>query len=163
MYILKKYHENSKNSQLLYPEIRFKALDSSAILPSTNLTEEGKGNSGYDLYCIEDVIIPPKSSVEVKTGLQLAYITEGYWFRIEPRSGLGFKNSLQPHLGIIDQPYRGNLGVKMYNFSEVNYTFKKGDRCAQLVVYPLIQPKISWTDEIEETQRGSNGFGSTGK
>ena len=97
--------------------------------------------------------------------MTLADITPGYWIRIEPRSGLGFKHSVQPHLGVIDNGYRGDLGVKLYNFNTNDTSdglqVKKGDKIAQLVVYPLIQPKFSFSDEISETTRGDNGFGSS--
>ena len=87
----------------------------------------------------------------------------GWWFRIEPRSGLGFKHNLQPHLGVIDNGYRGDLGVKLYNLGNKDYEVKPGDRIAQFVVYPLIQPVCSWADEVENTNRGDSGFGSSGK
>ena len=79
-------------------------------------------DSGYDLYSVSEVIVPGDGSVVVPVGLTLGYLTPGWWFRVEPRSGLGFKHNLQPHLGIIDNGYRGDLGVKLYNFSNVNIT-----------------------------------------
>lgn len=122
----------------------------------------GTGDSGYDLVAVETTRIPPGGSSVVPVGLTLADITPGYWIRIEPRSGLGFKHSLQPHLGVIDNGYRGDLAVKMYNFhSHTDATIKKGDRVAQLIVYPLIQPKFRYADEVTETVRGSKGFGSS--
>ena len=91
-----------------------------------------------------------------------AYIEKGFWFRIEPRSGLGFKHNLQPHLGVIDNGYRGDLGVKLYNFSSTSYTVNKGDRIAQFVVYPLIHPQCEWADDVVESDHGDKGFGSSG-
>jgi len=82
-------------------------------------------DSGYDLYSVSEVIVPGRGSVVVPVGLTLGYLTPGWWFRVEPRSGLGFKHNLQPHLGIIDNGYRGDLGVKLYNFSNVNITLNK--------------------------------------
>ncbi|MAF36936.1 dUTP diphosphatase [archaeon] len=158
-----------RQSLLLNPVVKFVKTHPDAQLPKPNVSAEhaiGTGDSGYDLVAVEDTLIPwhqrhPGSAV-VPVGLTLAYIENGYWFRIEPRSGLGFKHSLQPHLGIIDNGYRGDLGVKLYNFSEKQYTVKKGDRIAQLVVYPLIQPQCSWADEIVNSDRGDKGFGSSG-
>ena len=63
-------------------------------------------DSGYDLYSVSEVIVPGDGSVVVPVGLTLGYLTPGWWFRVEPRSGLGFKHNLQPHLGIIDNGYR---------------------------------------------------------
>jgi dUTP pyrophosphatase len=119
-------------------------------------------DSGYDVYSVEEVIVPGSGSVVVPVGLTLAYITPGYWFRVEPRSGLGFKHNLQPHLGIIDNGYRGDLGIKLYNFSNVNIHLNKGSRIAQLVLYPHITATISEADKIDDTERGEDGFGSTG-
>ena len=119
-------------------------------------------DSGYDVYSVEQVIVPARGSVVAPVGLQLAYITPGYWFRVEPRSGLGFKHNIQPHLGIIDNGYRGDLGIKLYNFSDANITLTEGSRIAQLVLYPHITATISETDKIDDTERGEDGFGSTG-
>ena len=87
-------------------------------IPRKNHNDWLLGDAGLDLFSTQDVEIPPGGSVVVDVGLKLAFITPGYWFRIEPRSGLGFKQGVQPHLGIIDNGYRGDLGVKLYNFSD---------------------------------------------
>jgi dUTP pyrophosphatase len=145
-------------------EIKVIKTHPDARLPVANDNTQMTGDSGYDLSAVEGVYIPPGESAVVPIGLQLAYITPGFWFRIEPRSGLGFKKSIQPHLGVIDNSYRGDLGVKLYNFHSKTYLeVASGDRIAQLVVYPLIQAEIQFTDNIDETSRGSSGFGSTGK
>jgi len=123
----------------------------------------GTGDTGYDIFSVVDIDILAKGSAIVDTGIEVAYISPGYWFAIAPRSGLGFKHGIQPHLGTVDNGYQGNLGVKLYNFSHANYSIKKGDRIAQLVFYPVIEPRISWSDELFKTERGSSGFGSTGK
>lgn len=143
--------------------IKFKKTHEDAVLPSANNSESGVGDSGYDLTAVEERFIPAGGSVVVPVGLTLADLTPGYWIRIEPRSGLGFKHNIQPHLGVIDNGYRGDLGVKLYNFSDSGngYTVKKGDRVAQLVVYPLIQPHMSFSDDITDTARGDKGFGSS--
>ena len=120
-------------------------------------------DSGYDVYSVEEVVVPGRGSVVVPVGLTLAYITPGYWFRVEPRSGLGFKHNIQPHLGIIDNGYRGDLGIKLYNFSDANVTLTKGSRVAQLILYPHVTANITETNEIDDTERGEGGFGSTGK
>lgn len=133
-----------------------------AALPTANNKEPGTGDSGYDLVAVERTTILQRSSAVVPVGLTLADITPGYWIRIEPRSGLGFKHSLQPHLGVIDNGYRGDLAVKLYNFSDSSdYIIEPGDKIAQLVVYPLLQPTFEFTDEATETNRGDKGFGSS--
>ena len=133
-----------------------------AVLPTANNTENGTGDTGFDLVAVETVPIPLGDSAIVPVGLTLADIDPGYWIRIEPRSGLGFKHSLQPHLGVIDNGYRGDLAVKMYNFhARTNALIKKGQKIAQLVVYPLLQPRFEFTDSVTDTARGAKGFGSS--
>lgn len=144
-------------------EVKFLKIDQNAQLPKCNNSDPLTGDTGYDIYACEDCIIPPKQSEVVPTGITVAYITPGYWFRIEPRSGLGFKHSLQPHLGVIDNAYRGDLGVKVYNFGIQPYYVKAGDRIAQFAIYKLHQADVSWSETVHETERGSDGFGSTGE
>jgi len=144
-------------------EIKFLKVHDAAILPTCNNTTSGTGDTGYDVYACEDCIIPPKQAENVPTGIVFAYITPGYWVKVEGRSGLGFKHDIVPHAGIIDNSYRGNGAVRLRNLGSQPYYVKKGDRIAQFVVYPLIHPEISWSDEVHETERGSNGFGSSGK
>ena len=155
--------------------IKFKSTHKYAQLPLNNTHQpkaigfssvdetEGIADSGSDLFSIEDVRIHPHKSAVVGIGLTLAYITPGYWFRIEGRSGLGFKHGIQPHFGIIDNQYRGDLGIKLYNLSDVAYDIKSGDRIAQMVIYKLHEPKLEWADDVSTTSRGASGFGSSGK
>ncbi len=143
-------------------EIKFLKTNEDAILPRQNNTNLGLTNdSGYDLFAVEDVVIPSKGKCVVPVGLKLAYITPGYWFRVEARSGLSFKNSILPHNGIIDNGYRGDLGVLLYNHSDKDYVVIKGDKVAQIIVYPLLNAQLSFTDEVQETIRGEKGFGSS--
>lgn len=142
--------------------VKFKKTHEDAVLPKANNTDLATGDSGYDLFSVEDVCLTRGRSGIIPVGLTVADITPGYWFRIEPRSGLGFKHSIQPHLGVIDNGYRGDLAVKLYNFSqEHDYQVKKGDKIAQIVFYPVIQPVMAFSEEITETSRGENGFGSS--
>ena len=153
-----------RQSLLLNPRIKFLKTHPDAQLPkASTIGTIGTGDTGYDLTAVESIIIPANGSKVAPVGLTLAYVEQGFWFRIEPRSGLGFKHSLQPHLGVIDNGYRGDLGVKLYNFSNIDVHIHKGDRIAQFVVYPLIQPECEWVNEIVESDRGDNGFGSSGK
>lgn len=144
-------------------------------------TLRDNGDSGYDLTAVEDTFIPPTTVSLIETqegeieskcevgnavvpvGLKLAEIQDGFWFRIEARSGLGFKHSVQPHFGIIDNQYRGDLGVKLYNLSSKGYHIKAGDRIAQIVFYPIISADMSFVDVAAESARGENGLGSSGK
>lgn len=132
-----------------------------AVLPTANNKEPGTGDTGFDLVAVEQTTILQRGSAVVPVGLTLADITPGYWIRIEPRSGLGFKHNLQPHLGVIDNGYRGDLAVKLYNFSDNGYVVQPGDKIAQLVVYPLLQPTFEFAEQVTETSRGDKGFGSS--
>jgi|TARA_R100000781_G_scaffold32938_1_gene23971 dUTP pyrophosphatase len=142
-------------------DVKFVKTHDDAVLPKANNATDGTGDSGYDLTAVEAVDIPPKGSAVVPVGLKLGYVTPGFWFRIEPRSGLGFKSSIQPHLGVIDNGYRGDLGVKLYNFSDKVYPVNAGERIAQMVFYELLQPRVEWIEEAKESDRGEKGFGSS--
>jgi len=147
-------------------KVKFYKRHPNAQLPKRNhgnVNVLGTGDTGYDVYAIENCNIPPNGSTIVETGIDVAYIEPGYWFLIAPRSGLGFKHSLQPHLGTVDNPYRGNCSVKLYNFSNNQYNVAKGDRIAQLIFFPLIEADIEWTETVEATHRGDKNLGSSGK
>lgn len=140
--------------------ISFIKTDDSAILPTKN----NESDSGYDVYCVEDKVIPAKGSAVVKVGLTFAYIPENYWIKVESRSGLGFKYGILAHPGIIDNGYRGDAGIKLYNLSDTDYHVKKKDRIAQFVLYPLAPNfEVLFTDKIVQSSRGDKGFGSSGK
>ena len=139
-------------------KIVFKKTNESALLPTKNHADD----SGWDVYSVEDTIIPARGSKIVDNGLTLAYMAPDYWLKVETRSGLGFKHGLLCHPGIIDNGYRGNLGIKIYNLTDQDYTVKKGDRIAQLVVYKNYPAEVSF-GEIVETDRGNSGFGSSGR
>jgi len=143
--------------------VKFKKLHPDAQLPKYARVDPTTGDAGADMYAVEDATIPAKGSALVETGIQVADMEPGYYFRIYPRSGLGFKFGLQPHLGTIDTQYRGTLAVKIYNFSDTDYTLKKGDRFAQIVFHKLYQPSFEWSDVVTETNRGASGFGASGK
>lgn len=147
-------------------KIAFKLLEPGAQLPRKASHERDyakTGDTGYDVFCTEGVTIFPRSSAVVPTGIQVAYISPGYWFRAEARSGLGFKHGIQPHFGVIDNPYRGILTVKLYNFSDTPYEVKPGDKVCQIVVYPLITANIFEMDVVGVTSRGEGRLGSTGR
>ena len=138
--------------------LRFKKTNGAAKLPTKN----NESDTGFDVYCVEDKFIPARGSVVVDVGLEFAYITPGYWVKVEGRSGLGFKHGISPHPGIIDSGYRGNAGVKLYNNTDTNYEVNIGDRIAQFVVYKNYDVAVEEGD-TEESDRGASGFGSSGK
>ena len=149
--------------------IKFVKTHEDAQLPS----KAHKSDNCFDLFAVEDTVVPaskadPTGGViignnVVPVGIKVGYITSGFGFVIKPKSGLGFKAGLQPHLGEIDTGYRGDCSVKMYNFSGTDYHYKKGDKVAQIKIEKNYVTTVEWTDEVEEAQRGEGGFGSTGK
>ena len=128
---------------------------------------ETLGAAGMDVCSNEDVEIAPGKVVAVKTGLYFE-IPDGYAVNVMPRSGLSMKTGLRVanSVGLLDSDYRGNLCILLWNTDSVSYMVKKGDRIAQLVLSKV--PQISWVsvatkNELSSTDRGANGFGSTGK
>ncbi len=125
-----------------------------------------QGSAGMDLYAAvrEDVIIPPKGIHLVPTGYRIE-LPEGYEAQIRPRSGLALKNNIgilnSP--GTIDSDYRGEIKVILKNFGDEKFIIKRGDRIAQMIIAPYI--RISWdeVESIDDTYRGSGGFGHSGK
>lgn len=147
----------SMNYKIIDARLKFKRVHPDAKLPTKN----NASDTGYDVSAVEDKVIPARGSAVVDVGLVLADITPGFWFRVEGRSGMGFKYGIQPHFGIIDNQYRGELGVKLYNQTDTDYTVTIGDRIAQFVVYKNYNTVIE-EGEVEDTIRGDKGFGSSG-
>ena len=146
------------NNKIIDASLKFKRVHPDAKLPTKN----NASDTGYDVSAVEDKVIPARGSAVVDVGLEFAYITPGFWVKVEGRSGLGFKSGIAPHNGIIDSGYRSNAGIKLYNLTDADYEIKKGDRIAQFVVYKNYNVDISEGTTVE-SDRGANGFGSSGK
>ena len=138
--------------------VKFQKTNVYAVIPSKN----DENDTGLDVSSVEDRVIPARGSAVVNVGLRFAYIDHGFWIKVEGRSGLGFKHGIIPHPGIIDQGYRGDAGIKLYNNTDTDYEVKSGDRIAQFVVYRNYNVEVSEGD-IMESKRGEKGFGSSGK
>ena len=142
--------------------MKWKRLHKEAQAPE----RQTPGSAGYDLCaCIQDpAVIGPGDTGVFPTGLALE-IPEGHVGLVFCRSGLGVKHgiSLPNCVGVIDSDYRGEIMVGLYNSGESEYTVQPADRIAQLMVVPVVQAQIQMVDELDETQRGAGGFGSTGK
>lgn len=120
--------------------------------------------AGYDLYADQDCVINPGESIKVSTGIAMA-IPDGYWGGIYARSGLATKQGLRPSncTGIIDSDYRGQIIVALYNDSQTRRIIHKGDKIAQMIISPFLYWQIKEVKKLDDTDRGSGGFGSTGK
>lgn len=120
--------------------------------------------AGYDLYADQDYMIPAGETAKISTGIAMA-IPNGYWGGIYARSGLATKQGLRPSncVGVIDSDYRGPIIVALYNDSLELRMIHKGDKIAQMIISPFEYWQIEQVEELENTDRGSGGFGSTGK
>lgn len=174
-----------KEAQNMPLEIGFKRLSDNAILP----TKAHATDSGFDLFAAQDVIIAPGETVVVPTDIAVQ-LPKGYEAQVRPRSGITSKTKLRVQLGTIDEQYRGNIGIIVDNIAPVyiphapiypinlngkyqtgyldqyldeTYLIRKGDKIAQLVVQPIpATVAVEITGELEGSDRGANGFGSSG-
>jgi dUTP pyrophosphatase len=143
-------------------------LDTGAYMP----TRAHETDAGLDLYTPVDVKVPGCSSdvwdefaevgsAIIDTGVHME-IPKGYVGFVKSKSGLNVKYGLTAE-GVIDCGYTGSIVVKLYNHTNEEYLFGAGEKIAQLVLLPIITPDLEQVDSLEDTERGSNGFGSSGK
>ncbi len=142
--------------------VNIKKLNDNAIIP----TRGSEYAAGYDLYaCInEPVVIYPHETVKIGTGIAIE-IPDGYFGAIFARSGLATKKGLRPSncVGVCDSDYRGEYIVALHNDANELMVVDPNERIAQLVVMPYLPVKFTEVDELSDTERGSGGFGSTGR
>ena len=125
-------------------------------------TRANENDAGFDLYSTVDTIIPNKERKTVNTGIALQ-MPEHLAGLIWPRSGLSVKSGIDVLAGVIDSGYRGEIMVCLYNTSSENVHIKCGDRIAQIIFQEVPRVSLLLSDSLGSSQRGSNGFGSTGK
>lgn len=142
-------------------KVNLKKLNKNAIVP----TRGSVSSAGYDLYaCLESSVeIKPGETVKIPTGLAIE-VPEGYVGLIFARSGLSINKNIAPanKVGVCDSDYRGEYIVALKNGGDSTYVVKNGDRVAQLVVVPFLDVEFKEVENLTETKRGENGFGSTG-
>lgn len=146
-------------------KVKIKKINDKAIIPSRGSSSA----AGYDLYAVTDMsdeslVIEAGKTVKVKTGLSME-IPEGYFGAIYPRSGLSTKQGLRLAncVGVVDPDYRGEVMVALYNDSNDMQTITSGERIAQIVITPYLPVEFEEVDELNDTERSTGGFGSTGK
>ena len=143
-------------------DVNIKKLNEKAVIPTYG-TEYA---AGADLYaCMDEAVeIKPGETHFVKTGLAME-IPVGYAGLIYARSGLACKKGLAPanKVGVIDSDYRGEIMVALHNHSNQPVTVESGERIAQLVITPYIVAAFNQVEELDDTDRGAGGFGSTGR
>lgn len=142
-------------------DIKIKKLKSTAKLP-----EHGSAAAaGYDVFaCLDsEVWVRPHETMPIGTGLSMAPPQDS-WIGVFARSGLATREGLRPAncVGVIDADYRGEIIVAVHNDSEVPRAIQPNEKIAQLVLMPNYEWNIIETDQLDETERGAGGFGSTG-
>ena len=149
-------------------------LDEGAFMP----TRAHDTDAGLDLYAREDKAVPAGGSATFDTGVHVELLafhfcsTNGYGEvgldyaitvgLLKSKSGLNVKHGITSE-GVIDTGYTGSIVVKLYNHSTEDYHVKRGDKISQLVIVPVLTPTLDVVDALEDTERGENGFGSTGR
>ena len=132
-------------------------LDKGAYMPERAHSTD----AGADLRAPHDAIVMPNGSVVIDTGvhIELPPNTVGM---LKSKSGLNVKHGITSE-GVIDVGYTGSIAVKLYNHSDKSYEVKVGDKISQLVIMPILTPNFELVDELEATERGNGGFGSSGR
>lgn len=165
-------------------QVKIKRLHPDAVIPQY----AHEGDAGFDLVAVEDVIVEPGETAKVPTGIAIE-LPPGYELQVRPRSGITLRTKLRVQLGTVDSNYRGEIGVIVDNIAEDpcgnesqyltyidgldyrtdgeaypndTYLIRKGDRIAQGVIAPVATAEFIEVDELSDTTRGEDGFGSTG-
>lgn len=139
-------------------QVKINKLNNSAIVPTRGSIKA----AGYDLYAIESYVLKPGERKLFKTGLSME-IPSGLYGRIAPRSGLAFKNGIDVLAGVIDEDYRGEIGVILINLGSENKAITANDKIAQIIFENYTEVDFSETSKLDETSRGAGGYGSTDK
>lgn len=132
-------------------------LDPGAYMP----TRAYRGDAGLDLYATEDITIPTHGRVRIDTGVHVS-LPHGTVGLLTSKSGL-MNNAGITCRGTVDAPYRGSIKPVLFNHSDEDYHISRGDKITQMVILPILLPELVQVDELEETERGEKGFGSSGR
>ena len=146
----------------LMVKVLIKRLDKAVKLPEY----KSDGASGIDLMAFvkDSIKVKPQTSTLIPTGISLAF-SNNYEIQIRPRSGLALRNNISVlnTPGTVDSDYRGEIKVIIYNHGNEDFIINNGDRIAQMVLSPVIKINFEETNNLPDTVRGQEGFGSTGK
>lgn len=141
-------------------KVKIKQSKESSDLPLPSYGHAG--DAGLDLRAAKETVLKPQQRAAIPTGTSIA-IPSGYVGLIWDKSGLAFKHGITTLGGVIDATYRGEIHVCMYNTSDEVHTFKRGEKVAQLLVQPIENISLEVVEELDGTDRGADGFGSTGR
>lgn len=139
-------------------QIKIKKLHVDAVMPEY----AHPGDAGMDIRTITDAVLGPGEFTRIPTGLSIE-LPEGYVALIWDKSGLATNYALITLGGVIEHTYRGEYQIGVINLGTEPYTFRKGDKIAQLLIQPVVTAEPVEVDELSETVRGTGAFGSTGK
>lgn len=139
------------------PPLQVKKLSHNATPPQ----RASAGAAGYDLFSSENAVVAPGTRQVVKTDISVA-VPPKHYGRVAPRSGLAYKHNVDIGAGVIDSDYRGPLGIVFINNGVKDFHIKIGDRIAQFLLERVDTPEVQVVEELDETERGNKGFGSTG-
>ena len=140
-------------------EVKVKKIHEDAKIPAY----AHEGDSGMDLYSVEDTVLQPGETKLVKTGLQIA-VPKGFEAQVRPKSGLAakFGVTVLNTPGTVDSGYRGEVMVILINHGKEEYKVEKGKKIAQMVIAKVEEAKIEVVEDLDDTTRKDGGFGSTG-
>jgi len=149
---------DDEDVKMIEPVFLVKKCNDSAIM----LKRAKKSDAGYDLYSIDEVKIDAYGQNLIGIGLCMA-IPEGYYGQIQTRSSLAVDYRVTHEGGVIDSGYRGEVKVILHNMSDKPFEIEKGNKIAQLILTKIITPNVTEVLELDDTDRGAGGFGSTGR
>lgn len=132
-------------------------LDPGAYIP----TKAYDNDAGFDLKTRANFTVPAGGSYTTDTGVHIA-LPDGYCGLVVAKSGLNVKHGITS-TGLLDSGFRGSLKIKLYNHSKYDYQFKAGEKISQLVILPIPAVELEVVEELEDTERSDNGFGSSGR
>ena len=132
-------------------------LDEGAYMP----TRAHETDAGLDLYARETAIVYGGNSAEFDTGVHIELPPDTVGF-LKSKSGLMVNHGITSE-GVVDEGYTGSIVVKLFNNSDGYYVVNRGDKISQLVILPILKPELELVDSLEQTDRGNNGFGSSGR
>lgn len=138
--------------------IQVKLLTENSKLPSRNTPTD----AGLDLYSSETLLIRGREWKAVSAGISIS-VPNGYYARIAPRSGLAYKYGIDVFAGVVDSGYRGEIKAILYNAGEKDYLINIGDKIAQLIIEKCYNWEPELVENLNDSERGENGFGSSGK
>ena len=137
--------------------IKIKRLVQDAKLPQY----ANENDAGMDFFSNEEHLLKPGERKAVSTGISMA-IPAGFVGLIRDKSGIAFKHGLKTMAGVVDSGYRGEVKIVIKNLSDKDYLIEKGNKIAQMLIQPIVQKELLEVTDLDDTQRGEGGFGSSG-